>query len=205
MAIVDPQFTYTLPPSMVADTGLDVLTHAIESDVSVMASDFTRGNSMEAIRLVFENLYDSYSTGSHESREHMHYAATVAGMAFANAILMPHIIRYNHKKPVKRRVWAKYESFRADEDYAAIARMLKLPGETTEELVESLVLAIIKLSKDCCVELSIKAQGVSREAFDSQKEELAYLAYEDQCTTCNPKEPLIAEIMAILELAYEGV
>lgn len=230
IAIVDPQFTYTLPQSMVSDTGLDVLTHAIESYVSVMASDYTRGLSLQAIKLVFSQLPISYHLGSHESREHMHNAATVAGMAFANAflginhslahkigaafgiphgranaILLPHVIRYNAKMPTKRQVWAKYEYFRADEDYAKIAKVLGLEGNTTEELVESLVQAIILLAKDVGQHMSIKAEGVSKEEFESKVDELAELAYLDQCTTANPKEPLISELKEILYQAYEGV
>lgn len=230
VAIIDPQFTYTLPQSMVADTGLDVLTHALEAHVSVLASDYTRGMSMEAIKLVHANLNQSYEKGTHESREAMHNAATVAGMAFANAflginhslahkigaafhiphgranaILLPHVIRYNAAMPTKRQVWAKYEYFKADEDYADIARELKLPGKTTEELVESLAQWVIELAKGCGIEMSIRAQGISREDFDAQVDQLAELAYEDQCTTANPKEPLISELKEILERAYEGV
>lgn len=230
VAIVDPQFTYTLPKSMIAYTGMDVLTHAFESYVSALASDYTRGLSLQAVELVFESLRDSYNTNAHAPKETMHNASTIAGMAFANAflginhslahkigaefniphgyanaILMPHVIRYNAINNGKTQAWAKYEYFRADEDYARIAKLIGCKGETTEELVEALVQEIIKLSNDLGLKLSIKDQGVSREEFDKKVDRLAELAYEDQCTTANPKEPMIEELKEILISAYEGV
>lgn len=230
VAIVDPQFTYTLPKPMIAYTGMDVLTHAIESFVSSMASDYTRGLSMQAVELVFKSLSDSYHTNKHEPKEIMHNASTIAGMAFANAflginhslahkigaefhiahgyanaILMPHVIRYNAKNNGKTQVWSKYEYFRADEDYAKLAKTVGCEGETTEELVEAFVQKIIDLSKDLNLDLSIKGQGVSKEEFEAKVDKLAVLAYEDQCTTANPKEPMIEELKEILYQAYEGV
>lgn len=230
VAIVDPQFTYSLPKSMIAYTGLDVLTHAVESYVSALASDYTRGLSLQAIELVFQSLRDSYNTDAHLPKETMHNASTIAGMAFANAflginhslahkigaefniahgyanaILMPHVIRYNAINNGKTQVWAKYEYFRADEDYARIAKLIGCEGETTEELVEALVQEVIKLGQDLGLTLSIKDQGVSREEFEAKVDKLAELAYEDQCTVANPKEPMIEELKEILWQAYEGV
>ena len=145
VAIVDPQFVMSVPASVTADTGMDVLTHAIESYVSVMASDYTRGLSLQAIKLVFDHLENSVKRPDMESREKMHNASTMAGMAFANAflgichsiahkiggeygiphgrtnaILLPHIIRYNAKDPSKHAMFPKYDYFRADTDYADI-------------------------------------------------------------------------------------
>lgn len=230
VAIVDPQFTYTLPKSMVAYTGMDVLTHAFESYVSAIASDYTRGLSLQAVELVFQSLRESYHTDKHEPKETMHNASTIAGMAFANAflginhslahkigaefniphgyanaILMPHVIRYNAINNGKTQAWAKYEYFRADEDYARIAKAAGLEGNSTEELVENLVQAVIDLGKDLDLKLSIKDQGVSKEEFESKVDKLAELAYLDQCTTANPKEPMIEELKEILYQAYEGV
>lgn len=230
VAIVDPQFTYTLPKSMIAFTGMDVLTHGIESYVSCMASDYTRGLSLQSIELVFKSLRDSYNTDAHLPKEIMHNASTIAGMAFSNAflgivhslshkigaefdiphgyantILLPHVIRYNAINNGKTQVWAKYEYFRADEDYATIAKLIGCEGNTTEELVEALVQEIIKLGKDLDLKLSIKDQGVSKEEFEAKVDKLAELAYEDQCTVANPKEPMIEELKEILWLAYEGV
>lgn len=229
VAIVDPQFTYSLPKSMVAYTGMDVLTHAFESYVSCMASDYTRGLSLQAVELVFQSLRDSYNTDAHQPKETMHNASTIAGMAFANAflginhslahkigaefniahgyanaILMPHVIRYNAKNNGKTQAWAKYEYFRADEDYARIAKLIGCQGNTTEELVEGLVQEVIKLGKDLGLKLSIKDQGVSKEEFEAKVDKLAELAYLDQCTTANPKEPMIEELKEILYQAYEG-
>ncbi|WP_430749935.1 bifunctional acetaldehyde-CoA/alcohol dehydrogenase [Desemzia incerta] len=229
VAIIDSQFVMTVPKSITADTGMDVLTHAIESYVSVMASDFTKGLSLQAIKLVFEYLEESYAYGTEEAREKMHNASTLAGMAFANAflginhslahkigaefeiphgranaILMPHVIRYNASAPTKHQIFPKYEYFRADEDYAEIARYLGLKGSTTEELVEALVQNIYQLGKKLNIEMSMKAQGVTKEQLDQAADRLAELAFEDQCTTANPKEPLISELKAILYATYEG-
>lgn len=228
VAIIDPKFVYNIPKGLVGDTGLDVLSHAIESYVSVMASDYTKGLSLQAIKLVFEYLPRSYKTGDPDAREKMHNAATIAGMAFANALLginhsiahklgsvwhfphgrciaiaMPHVIRYNAQEPRKHAMWAKYNYFRADEDYAEIARALGLKGDTTAELVEALIAAIQKLAKDVNVGLTLKGNGVSREDFDAHVDELAELSFEDQCTSTNPKEPLISELKDILIKCYE--
>lgn len=229
VAIIDPQFVLSVPASVTADTGMDVLTHAIESYVSVMASDYTRGLSLQAIKLVFENLEKSTLTPDMESREKMHNASTMAGMAFANAflgichsvahkiggeygiphgrtnaILLPHIIRYNAKDPQKHAMFPKYDYFRADTDYADIAKFLGLKGETTAELVEALATAVYELGQKVGIDMSLKAQGVTQEILDTTVDRMAELAYEDQCTTANPKEPLISELKQIIIDAYNG-
>lgn len=230
VAIIDPQFVLSVPKSISADTGMDVLTHALESYVSVMASDYTRGLSMEAIKLVFANLRNSVNNQDPIAREKMHNASAIAGMAFANAflgichsvahkiggeyniphgrtnaILLPHIIRYNAKDPQKHAIFPKYDYFRAHEDYAQIAKDLGFKGNTTEELVDSLVTEIIKLGKDVGIDMSLKAQGVTQEVLNNTVDRMAELAYEDQCTTANPKEPLISELKQIIIDAYTGV
>ncbi|QAV25562.1 bifunctional acetaldehyde-CoA/alcohol dehydrogenase [Neobacillus thermocopriae] len=231
VAIVDPQFVMTMPKHITADTGMDVLTHAIEAYVSNMANDYTDGLALKAIQLVFEYLPRAYKNGNDEvAREKMHNASTIAGMAFANAflginhslahklgaefhiphgrantILMPHVIRYNAQKPKKFTAFPKYEHFVADERYAQIARLLGLPSKTTEEGVESLVQAIIKLAKELDMPLSIAATGVKKEEFESKVEQLAELAFEDQCTTANPKLPLVSDLADIYRQAYKGV
>ncbi|EFU73004.1 bifunctional acetaldehyde-CoA/alcohol dehydrogenase [Enterococcus italicus] len=229
VAIVDPQFVLSVPASVTADTGMDVLTHAIESYVSVMASDYTRGLSSQAIRLVFDYLEKSTHTADMEAREKMHNASTMAGMAFANAflgishsiahkiggeygiphgrtnaILLPHVIRYNAKDPQKHAMFPKYDYFRADTDYADIARFLGLKGKTTEELVEALAKAVYDLGVNVGIDMNLKAQGVTQEILDNTVDRMAELAYEDQCTTANPKEPLISELKQIILDAYEG-
>ncbi|MFC5974358.1 MULTISPECIES: bifunctional acetaldehyde-CoA/alcohol dehydrogenase [Carnobacterium] len=229
VAIIDPQFVMSVPKSVTADTGMDVLTHAIESYVSVMASDYTKGLSLQAVKLVFEHLRDSYEYANEESREKMHNASTLAGMAFANAflginhsiahkiggeyniphgrtnaILLPHVIRYNAKDPSKHALFPKYEYFRADEDYAEIARFMGFKGTTTQELVESLIAEIVQLGKDVGIEMSLKSQGVTQEVLDATVDHMAELAFLDQCTTANPKQPLISELRQIIIEAYEG-
>lgn len=229
VAIIDPQFVMTVPKTITADTGMDVLTHAIESYVSVMASDYTKGLSLHAIKLVFEYLEESYAFATEEAREKVHNASALAGMAFANAflginhslahkigaefdiphgranaILMPHVIRYNAKAPSKHQLFPKYDYFRADEDYAEIARYLGLKGETTSELVEALVQKIYELGKKLDIQMSMKEQGVTKNQLDQAADRLAELAFEDQCTTANPKEPLIAELKEILYATYKG-
>lgn len=228
VAIIDPQFVMSVPKSVTADTGMDVLTHAIESYVSVMASDYTRGLSLQAIKLTFEYLKQSVDQGDKLSREKMHNASTMAGMAFANAflginhsiahkiggeygiphgrtnaILLPHVIRYNAKDPQKHALFPKYEFFRAHTDYAEIARFLGLKGETTEELVEAFATAVYKLGQSIGIQMNLKSQGVTETMLDATIDKMAELAYEDQCTTANPKEPLISELKGIIKTAYD--
>jgi acetaldehyde dehydrogenase / alcohol dehydrogenase len=230
VAIIDPQFVMTVPKHVTADTGMDVLTHAIESYVSVLANDFTDGLALKAIQLVFKYLPMAYRDGSDElAREKMHNASTIAGMAFANsflginhslahvlgaefniphgranAILLPHVIRYNAAKPNKFMTYPKYESFIADERYAEIAKMLGLPAGTTEEGVESLIQAIIKLAKDLEIPMSIEANGVNKTEFESKVTTLAELAFDDQDTIANPKQPFISELAEIYHQAFFG-
>ncbi|CAM2776683.1 bifunctional acetaldehyde-CoA/alcohol dehydrogenase [Levilactobacillus brevis] len=228
VAIVDSQFIETVPKKTVAYSGLDVLTHAIESYVSNMASDYTRPWSLQAIKLVMDNLTNSYN-GDITAREEMHNASTLAGMAFANAFLgidhsiahklggefglphglaiaitLPHVIRYNFKEPTKLSMWPKYDHFKADEDYAQIARYLGLSGTTNEELKEALVKKIIDLAHSVDVTLSLKANGVDKAHFDQAVDKLAELAFEDQCTTANPREPLVSELKQIMLDEYDG-
>ncbi|WP_078553988.1 bifunctional acetaldehyde-CoA/alcohol dehydrogenase [Bacillus alkalicellulosilyticus] len=231
VAIIDPQFVMTVPPSVTADTGMDVLTHALEAYVSIMANDYTDGLAMKAIQLVFEYLPRAYRNGNDEvAREKMHNASTIAGMAFANAflginhslahklgaefhiphgrantILMPHVVRYNATKPKKFTAFPKYEHFIADKRYAEIAKTLGLPAKTTEEGVESLIQAIIKMAKEIGIEMSIAGQGVDAAAFEAKVPQLADRAFEDQCTTANPKLPLVKELEEIYRQAYKGV
>ncbi|WP_033708541.1 bifunctional acetaldehyde-CoA/alcohol dehydrogenase [Bacillus cereus] len=231
VAIIDPQFVMTVPPHVTADTGMDVLTHAVEAYVSIMANDYTDGLALKAIDLVFKYLPRAYKNGNdEEAREKMHNASAIAGMAFANAflginhslahklgpefhiphgranaILMPHVIRYNAIKPRKHALFPKYEHFVADERYAHIARTLGLPASTVEEGVESLVQAIISLGKELNINMSIAGQGVKQEAFENVVDVLSERAFEDQCTPANPKLPLISELKEVYKQAYKGV
>ena len=230
IAIVDPALVMSVPASVTADTGMDVLTHAIESYVSVMASDYTRGLSLQAIKLVFENLEHSYRFGDEESREKMHNASTMAGMAFANAflginhslahkvgpmfdiphgrtnaILMPHVIRYNGRDPQKHAMFPKYDYFRADKDYADIARFMGwgTDKQSDAELVEVLAQKVYELGIAVGIDMNWKGQGVTKKLLQDTVYTLAEHAYEDQCTTANPKEPLISELKEIIEIAFD--
>ncbi|MCB6218158.1 bifunctional acetaldehyde-CoA/alcohol dehydrogenase [Bacillus paralicheniformis] len=231
VAIIDPQFVMTVPKHITADTGMDVLTHAIESYVSCMANDYTDGLAMKAIQLIFEYLPRAYKNGSDElAREKVHNASTIAGMAFsnaflginhslahklgaefhiahgrANAILLPHVIRYNAEKPKKFTAFPKYSHFIADQRYAEIARTLGLPAKTTAEGVESLIQEIISLAKELKIPMSIKQNGVDAAVFESKVDLMAERAFEDQCTTANPKLPLVSELAEIYRSAYKGV
>jgi acetaldehyde dehydrogenase/alcohol dehydrogenase len=117
---------------------------------------------------------------------------------------LPHIVRYNAIDPQKHALWAKYEYFRADEDYAEIARYLGFKGNTTAELVEALATEITKLGQDIGIKMNFREQGITEEMLERDADRLAELAFEDQCTTANPKQPLISELKEIIYAAYKG-
>ena len=219
-----------MPKSIVADTGLDVLTHAIEAYVSVMANDYTDGLALHAIEMVFAYLEKSYN-GDPLAREKMHNASCIAGMAFtnaflglnhsmahklggeyhiphgrANAILMPYVIKYNATKPTKFAAFPKYKEYVADERYAKIARRVGLcgPDTSTQDAVNALIVAIENLMRATDRPLSIKACGISEAEFMSKVNELSYKAFEDQCTTANPVYPLVSEIEELYKAAFYG-
>lgn len=231
VAIIDPQFVLSLPKAATADTGLDVLTHALEAYVSNMANDYTDGLCLQAIDLVFSYLKRAYENGAKDlkAREKMHNASCIAGMAFtnaflglnhsmahklggeyhiphgrANAILLPYLIAYNAQKPVKFPAFPKYEYFVADEKYAKVARFLGLGGKTTQEQVSNLIKAIRQLMMSLNMPMSIKDCGVDETVFMSGLRNLSERAHDDQCTGANPKYPLIDEIMTIYKQAYYG-
>lgn len=228
IAIIDPQFVYTVPASITADTGMDVLTHALEAFVSVYASDYTDALAMKAIQLVFEYLPASYK-GDKYARERMHNASCIAGMAFtnaflgvchslahklggeyhiphgrANAILLPYVVEYNAQKPTKFVSFPKYETFIADKKYAEVARTLGLPAKTTEEGVKSLVKAIRDLMKELNEPMTIKECGVDEKTYMANIADLADKAFGDQCTTANPRLPLVSELEELYRKAYYG-
>ncbi|MDT3427440.1 acetaldehyde dehydrogenase/alcohol dehydrogenase [Paenibacillus forsythiae] len=229
IAIIDPEFVYSLPRTAVADTGMDVLTHAIEAYVSILASDYSDGLAIKAIQLVFQYLEKSALEADKLAREKMHNASTLAGMAFANAflginhslahkwggqyhtphgrtnaILLPHVIRYNAKKPSKFASFPKYSHFVADERYAEIARILGLPARTTEEGINSLINAIRELNKKLGIEDSFQQLGIDPKDFEANVDYLADKAFEDQCTTANPKLPLVSELADVYRNAFYG-
>lgn len=231
VAIIDPEYVMTVPASITADTGLDVLTHAIEAYVSILASDFTDGLAVKAIQLVFEYLPRAYKNGNDRlAREKMHNASCIAGMAFtnaflginhslahklggefhiphgrANAVLLPYVIEYNAQKPTKFVSFPKYETFIADKKYAEIARALGLPAANTEEGVRSLIEAVRGLMKELNMPATIAECKVDSDKFMSKVSELADRAFEDQCTTANPRLPLVSELERLYRRAYDGM
>ena len=229
VAILDPALTYSLPKSVTADTGMDVLTHATEAYVSTMANDFTDGLCRQAIKMVFTYLERCYNNGAtdHEAREKMHNASCIAGMAFANAflgmnhsmahkiggefhvphgranaILLPFTIRYNGILPEKLSTWPKYNKYVAGERYRELAEMLGLPCSTVEEGVESYAKACGELGKRVGIKMNFKSQGLDEKAWLADVERLAYLAYEDQCSPVNPRVPMVEDMKRILTDAY---
>ena len=231
VAIIDPQFVMTLPKSATADTGIDVLTHAIEAYVSVMANDYTDGLALQAIDMVFNYLPRAYHNGQtdSEAREKMHNASCIAGMAFtnaflglnhsmahklggeyhiphgrANAILLPHVIEYNASKPTKFTTFPKYEKFIADKKYAKIAQFIGKGGKTVKESVQNLVEAIRELEKEINIPSTVQECGIDEETYMNNIQRLSENAHEDQCTTANPRYPLINEIKELYRKAYFG-
>ncbi|MGN0181085.1 MAG: bifunctional acetaldehyde-CoA/alcohol dehydrogenase [Candidatus Ornithomonoglobus sp.] len=231
VAIIDPQFVLSLPKSATADTGLDVLTHAIEAYVSVMASDYTDALAIKACQLVFKYLPRAYRSGAQdrEARERMHNASCIAGMAFtnaflganhsiahkiggeyhiphgrANAVLLPHMIRYNSTMPTKLVSWPKYRCFIADKKYADIAEYCGFKGETTEESIDNLIRAVRKLMQECNMPMTYAECGINEHEYMSKLSDLANKAFEDQCTTANPRLPLVSEIEELMKKAYYG-
>ncbi|MBQ0009442.1 MAG: bifunctional acetaldehyde-CoA/alcohol dehydrogenase [Firmicutes bacterium] len=231
VAIIDPEFTTNLPARPTAMTGMDVLTHAIEAYTSVMASDFTDGLALKAIQLVFEYLPRAVKDGKNdlEAREKMHNAATIAGMAFANAflgmthsmahkvgaefhvvhglacgILLPHVIMYNGQVPTKLAVWPKYNHYCADKKYQEIAKLLGLPAKTPEEGVRSLAKACDDLGKEIGLDMNFKACGIDEKEWNKHLDRIAMLAYEDQCSPANPRVPMVEDMKVILKQAYKG-
>jgi len=230
VAIVDPALTLTQPKTVTADTGMDVLTHAVEAYVSILANDYTDALALNAVKMVFKYLKRAYDNGNDfEAREKMHNASTMAGMAFGNAflgishsmahkiggryeiphgrinaILLPHVILYNGKVPSKLSTWPKYQYYIADFKYMELAQAIGLNPKNKEEGVKMFAKACYDLGLSIGIEMSLSKQGVSEKDFLENSLNLAYLAYEDQCSTANPKLPLVNDMKAILENAYYG-
>ena len=233
MAIVDPNFVDTMPAGLCAASGIDALVHAIEAYVSCMATNFTNSEALEAIKLVFRYLPRSYTNGKDDplAREKMHYASTIAGMAFANAFLglchsmahklgaafnIPHgianalllnqIIKYNATDcPDKQAIFPQYRFPCAKNRYAQIADEIGLQGATDDEKVERLLDAITELKKAIKIPLSIKEFGVTEADFYAKLDTLTEQAFDDQCTGANPVYPLMKDIKQLYIDAFNGV
>lgn len=231
VAIIDAEFTTNLPASVTADTGMDVLTHALEAYVSVLASDFTDGLALQAIQMTFKYLPRAVKNGKNdlEAREKMHNASTIAGMAFANAflgmnhslahkiggifhtphgrtnaILLPHVVKYNGTVPQKIQAWPKYNYYNADEKYQTVARLLGLPAQTPKEGVESLSKAIMELGKEVGIKMNFCEQNIAEEDWLKNLDNLTMMAYEDQCSPANPRVPMIEDMKKILKDSFKG-
>jgi acetaldehyde dehydrogenase/alcohol dehydrogenase len=232
MAIIDAQLMLKLPKSLTAASGIDALTHAIEAYVSVLASDFTNGPALEAIRLIMKYLPQAYDDGQNniKAREKMAHAAAVSGIAFANAFLglchsmahklgaihhLPHgvanalligeVIRYNAvDDPRKQAAFPQYKYPNAKWRYARIADHLRLGGGSDDEKVALLIKAVEALKARVGIPGTIAEAGISRESFYASLDDMSESAFDDQCTLTNPRYPLICEIKQLYINAYEG-
>ena len=228
VAIVDPEFVMSLPASIAADTGIDVLTHAVEAYVSILASDFTDGWAKQAVKLVFDYLEESVTKGTPLAREKMHNAATIAGMAFANAflgmnhslahkiggefhvphgrtngILLPHVIKYNGTIPTKLNIWPKIENYKADVKYMELAQLIGLNPKTPAEGVQMFADACEELCHKVGLASNIESQGIDKKDWDEAIHRMAMNAYEDQCTPANPRMPMVHDMEAILRTIWD--
>ena len=232
MAIVDAELMMTSPKGLTACAGIDVLVHAVEAYVSVMASEYTNGLALEAIRLVFKYLPDAYNEGTTniKAREKMAHASCMAGMAFSNAFLginhsmahklgafhhLPHgmanslvmkeVIKFNATDaPTKQAAFAQYKYPNAAWRYAKIADHLGLGGNTEAEKVELLLKAIDELQNKVNMPKTIKDAGVSEVKFFETLDEMVEQAFDDQCTGANPRYPLMKELKEMYITSYYG-
>ncbi len=232
MAIVDAELMMNMPKGLTAASGIDALTHALEAIVSVLATEMTNGQALEAIRLVFKYLPIAFKDGTTDikAREKMAHASTMAGMAFANAFLgvchsmahklgamhhLPHgvangllineVIKFNAvDNPRKQAAFPQYKYPEAKMRYARVADYLNLGGKTEDEKVKNLIKAIDGLKAAVGIPTSIKEAGVPEKPFYRSLDEMSENAFDDQCTGANPRYPLISEIKDMYITAYEG-
>lgn len=232
LAIVDPNLVMNLPKPLTAFGGLDAVVHSLESYVSIMANEFTDGQALQALQLLKEHLPSAYKNGARDpiAREKVHNAATIAGIAFANAFLgvchslahklgaafhLPHglanallianVIRYNaNDNPVKQAAFSQYDRPKAKRRYAEIAKHLGIAGGDTDGSVANLLAWVESLKSDLEVPSSIQAAGIPEREFLAQVDAIAEEAFDDQCTGANPRFPLISELRALLIESYYG-
>ena len=232
MAIVDSDLMRDIPKGLTRASGIDALTHCVEAYVSMYATPFSDALALEGIKEIFTYLPRAYRNLGNdlEAREHMAHAATIAGMAFANAFLgidhscghklgayhhLPHgvcvslmldeVIRFNAAKvPAKMGTFSQYEYPKAVEKYVQIASLLGVKGKSDEESIENLISKIDELKQSIDLPLSIKDAGVKEEDFLASLDEMSEAAFNDQCTGTNPRYPLISEIKELYLKAYYG-
>jgi acetaldehyde dehydrogenase/alcohol dehydrogenase len=230
MAILDTELIMDMPKTLTAWSGIDALTHAIEAYVSVLATEFTNPYALEAIRLLFKYLPQAYQEGgtNRKAREKVHYASNLAGIAFANAFLgichsmahklgstfeLPHglanalliseVINYNATDaPRKQATFPQYKYPNAVERYARIARYLDIGGKNDQDSVQNLIIEIERLKKTLDIPQSIKEAGVNEKTFYQKLDSISEMAFDDQCTTANPRYPFIEEIREIYQKCF---
>ena len=232
MAIVDADMMMNAPKGLTAASGIDAVTHALEAYASMLATDYTDGLALRSLKLVFENLPRAYDNGPTDprARENMANAATMAGMAFANAFLgvchsmahklgafhhLPHgvanallineVLRFNAAEvPAKMGTFSQYDHPHTLERYAEVADYLRLPGNTNEEKLEALIDAIEKLKERVGIRKTIRDYGIQEADFLKDLDEMVEQAFDDQCTGANPRYPLLSEIKQMYLNAYYG-
>jgi acetaldehyde dehydrogenase / alcohol dehydrogenase len=228
MAIVDPLLTVTMPPTITADTGIDALTHALEAVVSIFASPYTDAFCMQAVRLILDALPKAYRNGEDiEARTAMSNAATIAGLAFsnafvglghalahsvgaqfgiahgrANAIFLPHVLRYNASLPSKFMPAPGYSAYVAPEKYAQVAWILGFGGRSEEGRRERLFDAVDQLLADVDEPRSLSEMGIAQKDFEAALPALARATFSDPSIRTNPRIPLIQEIIELLTRGY---
>lgn len=224
IAICDSTLCDTIPKPLVANAGIDAITHAIEAYVSVLQNDFTKMHSLEALELLFKNLRESYNTGCPDARDAVHRGSTVAGISFSNSflgichslahkvgakfhlphgltngILLPHVIRYNaSEKPTRMGIWPSYTHPVSYDRYSMIAKYIDASSHTPDGLIQM----IEDLMTDLNMPLSFKEANVPKDEYMKCLDELAENAFDDQCTPANPRFPLVKELKEILINAY---
>ena len=232
MAIVDADLMMNAPKGLTAASGIDAVTHALEAYASMLATDYTDGLALRSLKLVFENLPRAYDNGPNDprARENMANAATMAGMAFANAflgvchsmahklgafhhlphgvanaLLINHVLRFNAaENPVKMGTFSQYDHPHTLARYAEVADYLRLPGTTDEEKLESLIAAVEQLKEKVGIKKTIREYGIGEEEFLATLDDMVEQAFDDQCTGANPRYPLMKEIKQMYLDAYYG-
>ena len=232
MAIVDANMMMNAPKGLTSASGIDAVTHALEAYASMMATDYTDGLAKESLRIIFEYLPRAYNNGANdpEAREKMANAATMAGMAFANAFLgvchsmahklgafhhLPHgvanalmideVLRFNSEEvPAKMGTFPQYDHPHTLRRYAEVAECLGLGGNTDEEKLENLINKIDELKEQIGIKKTIKDYGIDEKDFLDRLDEMTEQAFDDQCTGANPRYPLMSEIKQMYLNAYYG-
>lgn len=232
MAIVDADMHMTAPRGLTAASGIDAVTHALEAYASMLATDFTDGLALRALKVIFKYLPEAYENGQTDARarEKMANAATMAGMAFANAFLgvchsmahklgafhhLPHgvanalmidgVLRFNASEtPVKMGTFPQYEYPHTLERYAEVADALGIKGSNDSEKLENLIAAIDELKEKVGIKKTIRDYGIDEQDFLTRLDEMTEQAFDDQCTGANPRYPLMSEIKEMYLNAYYG-